>query len=141
MDSWVWDKVGLELGEINIERPIESKGSSDRRNNWPLLVEDSYHASDLTLCYQSVQVLVVGSLDAEITSANIIDGFVVNHEAAVRMFQGCMSGQDAVVGLNNRSGILRCRVNDKFKFTLLAVVDRQTFHQQSAKAGPGATTE
>lgn len=34
VDSWVWDQVGLELVQVDIEGAIESKRGSDRRNNY-----------------------------------------------------------------------------------------------------------
>jgi len=33
MDTWVWNQVRLEFVKINVERSIETKGSSDRGNN------------------------------------------------------------------------------------------------------------
>ncbi len=36
-----------------------------------------------TLSDQAVQVLVVWSLDTEVATADVIDGLVVDHEAAV----------------------------------------------------------
>jgi hypothetical protein len=33
VDTRVWDQVGLELVEINVERTIEPEGSGDGRNN------------------------------------------------------------------------------------------------------------
>lgn len=33
VDAWVGDEVGLELGQIDVEGAIKSKGSSDGRNN------------------------------------------------------------------------------------------------------------
>jgi hypothetical protein len=33
VDTWVWDQVGLELVEINVERTIETKGRGDGRDN------------------------------------------------------------------------------------------------------------
>ena len=29
MDSWVWDQVSLELGNIDVKGTIESEGSSE----------------------------------------------------------------------------------------------------------------
>lgn len=29
VDSWVWDQVGLELVEIDVEGTVESEGGSD----------------------------------------------------------------------------------------------------------------
>lgn len=33
VDTWVWNQVGLEFVEINIEGTIETKGGGDRRDN------------------------------------------------------------------------------------------------------------
>ena len=33
VDSWIWDKIGLEFSNINVKSTIESKGSSKWRNN------------------------------------------------------------------------------------------------------------
>lgn len=58
-------------------------------------------ASQHTLSNQAVQVLVVWTLDTQISSADIVDGFIVNHEAAVRVLKGCVGGQNGVVWLND----------------------------------------
>ena len=67
-----------------------------------------------TLCNQAIQVLIVGSLDAQVATANVIDGFVVDHETAIRVLESRVSGQDGVVWLNNGGSDLRSRVDTKF---------------------------
>src|ERR1700743_214000 len=62
-----------------------------------------------TLCDQAVQVLVVGALNVQIAAADVVDGFVVNHEAAVRVLQRGVGRQDGVVRLDHRGGKLRSR--------------------------------
>merc|ERR1719428_882134 len=62
MDSWVWHQVGLELSNIDVEGTVESEGSSQGRDG---------------LGDQSVQVGVGWSLDVELSSADIVDSFVV----------------------------------------------------------------
>ena len=62
MDSWIWHQVGLELGNIDIEGTIESEGSGQGRDS---------------LGNESVQVGVGWSLDVEVSSADIIEGFRV----------------------------------------------------------------
>ena len=79
MDSGVWDEVGLELSDIDVEGTIESKGSSKRRDD---------------LGDQSVQVGVSGSLDVEGSSTDIVDGFVVEHDGNIGMLKKRVSGQD-----------------------------------------------
>jgi len=62
MDSWIWHQVSLELCDIDVKGTIESKGSSEGGDN---------------LGNESVQVGVGWSLDIEVSSADIIDGFVI----------------------------------------------------------------
>jgi hypothetical protein len=96
---------------------------------------------NLTLSNQAVEVLVVWSLNAKIATADVIDGLVVDHEAAIRVFESGMSGQDGVVWLDNGRCHLRSWVDAELKLALLAIVNRQTLHQQRAKTGTCATTE
>lgn len=42
------------------------------------------------LSYESVKVRVSWSFDVQISTADIVDGFVINHEGTIGMFQSCM---------------------------------------------------
>ena len=126
VDTWVWHQVGLELSDIDVKGTIESKGGSQGRDN---------------LGNDSVEVGVGWSLDVKVSSANIINSFVVDHEGTVRVFQGSMSGQNGVVGLNNSGGYLGCWVDGEFKLGFLAVVDRQAFHQKGGESRSSSSTE
>ena len=95
----------------------------------------------LTLSDQAVQILVVGTLDAQVATTDIVDGLIVDHEAAIRVLESGMSGQDGVVGLNNRSCDLGSGVDTEFEFALLAIVDRQTLHQQGTEARSSTAAE
>lgn len=95
----------------------------------------------LTLGNESVEVLVAGSLDAKVASADVVDGLVVDHEGAVRVLEGGVGGKDRVVGLNDRGGNLRGGVDAELKLALLAVVDRQTLHEESTETGTSTATE
>ena len=92
VDTWVGHQVGLELSEIHVQGTVEPEGSRDGRH-------------DLT--NQTVQVGVAGALDVQVTAADVVDGLIVYHEGAVRVFQGGVGGQDGVVGLDYSSGHLR----------------------------------
>jgi hypothetical protein len=72
MDSWIWDQVGLEFGDIDIQGSVESEGGGQWWDN---------------LGDQSVQVGVGWSFDIEISSADIIDGFVIQHNGNIGVFQ------------------------------------------------------
>lgn len=95
----------------------------------------------LTLSDEAIQVLVVGTLDAKVATADVVDGLVVDHEAAVGVLESGVCGQDGVVRLDNRSCDLRSRVHTELKLALLAIVDRQTLHQQGTEARSSTTTE
>jgi len=126
VDSWVWDQVGLELGEIDVQGTVESEGGGDG-------------ADDLT--DQSVQVGVGWSLDVQVSSADVVDGLVVNHEGAVGVLQGGMRGQDRVVWLDDGGGDLWGWVDGKLELGLLAVVNGQSLHEEGSESGSGTTTE
>ncbi len=87
-----------------------------------------------TLSNEPVQVLIVGSFDAEAPAANVIDGFIVYHEAAVRVFQRGMGRQDRVVRLHDGRRYLGSRINAELQLALLPVINRKALHQQSAEA-------
>ncbi len=53
-----------------------------------------------------VEVGVCWPFDVKVTTADIIDSLVVNHEGTVRVLEGGVGGQDGVVGLNHCSGHL-----------------------------------
>lgn len=107
MDTRVRDQVGLKLVQIDVQCTIETEGACDRRYD---------------LGNQSVQVLVVGAWDVEVSAADVVDRLVVNEEGAVRVLDSGVSGQDGVVGLHHGSRGSWRWVDGEFKLALLAVV-------------------
>ena len=91
VDPGVGHQVSLELGQINVQSTVKSERSGDGGDD---------------LSNEPVQVGVAGSLDVQVSAADIIDGLVVDHEGTVRVLQGGVGGQDRVVGLNNGGGNL-----------------------------------
>jgi hypothetical protein len=126
MDTWVGHQVSLELGKIDVEGTIETEGSRDGGH-------------DLT--DESVQVGVGGTLNVQVTTANIIYCLIVDHEGAVRVLQGGVGGQDGVVRLNNSSGNLGSWVDGKLELGLLSVVNGETFHEKRGESRSGTSTE
>ena len=108
MDPWVWDQVGLELCQIDVQSTIEPQRGGDGGN-------------DLT--DQPVQVGVGWSFDVEVSSADIVDGFVIDHESAIGVLQGGMGGEDRVVWLDNSGGNLWGWVDGKFQLGFFTVVN------------------
>lgn len=50
------------------------------------------------------------------------------------MLQGRVGSQDGVIGLDHSCGDLRCWVDGKLQFGLLAIVNRKALHEKGGKA-------
>jgi hypothetical protein len=79
VDSWVWDQVGLEFSDIDVQGSVKSQRGGQRRDD---------------LGNKSVQVGVGWSFDVQISSADIVNGLVVEHNSNVGVFQQRVGGQD-----------------------------------------------
>ena len=90
---------------------------------------------------QSVKIGVGWSFDIQVTSADIIDGFVINHESTVGVFQGGVGGEDGVVWFDNSGGDLWGWVDGELQLGFLTVINGKTFHQKGSETGTGTTTE
>lgn len=126
VDTRVWDQIGLELVQINVQGSIESETGGDGADD---------------LGDQAVQVLVARARNVEVTTANVIDGLVVNQEGAVGVLNSTVRGQNSVVGLDNCSRNTGRRVHGELKLRLLSVVGRQTLKQERTKTGTSTTTK
>jgi len=71
MDSGIWHQVGLELSYVHIQGSVKSEGSGQR---WDDLGD------------KSVQVSVGWSSDVQVSSADIIYCFVVEHNSDISVF-------------------------------------------------------
>ena len=126
MDSGVGDEVGLELGDINVEGTIESEGGSQGRDD---------------LGDQSVQVGVGGALNIEVSSADIVDGLVVEHDGDIGVLKEGVSGEDRVVGLNDSGGHLGGGVHGETELGLLSVINGESLEEERSETGSGTTTD
>ena len=86
MDSGIWHQVGLEFSNVDVEGSIESEGSGQRGDD---------------LSDESVQVGVGGSLDVQVSSADIVDGLVVEHDGDIGVFEERVGGKHGVVWFND----------------------------------------
>merc|ERR1712002_1304677 len=105
MNPGVGHQVSLKLSQINIKSAIKPERGSNGGNN---------------LSNQTVQVRIGWAFNIKISATDLIDGLIINHKGTIRMFKGCVGGQDRVVRFNNSSGDLGCRVDSEFKLALLA---------------------
>ena len=118
MNSRVRHKIGLELGDIDIKSTVESERSSQGRDD---------------LSNESVKIRVRGSLDIQGTSADIVDGLVIEHNGNIGVLEKSMRGKHAIVGLYNGGGNLRTRVDAESKLGLLSVVNGKSLGKKSSK--------
>jgi len=126
VDTGVRDKVGLELVQINVEGTIEPQGRGDGAND---------------LCDKTVQVLVARARNIEVTSADIVDSFIVDKEGAVRVLNGAVGGKNGVVRLNHGGRHTGSRVYSELELGLLAVLSGKTLKKQSTEARTRATAK
>jgi len=125
MDSWIWDQVGLEFSNINVKGTVESEGGSEGGDN---------------LGNKSVQVSVGWSLNVEVSSADIIDGFVIKDNGDIGVLEKGMSGQNGVVWLNNGGGNLWGWVDGETKLGFLTVIDGKSLEEERSKSRSGTST-
>merc|ERR1719440_1741546 len=126
VDARVWDQVGLELGEVDVESTIEAQGS---RQGGDDLSDDA------------VEVGVGRALDVEAATADVVQSLVVEHDSDVGVLQEGVGSQDSVVRLDHSGGDLRGRVDAEAELGLLAVVDGQALQEEGAEAGTGTSTD
>jgi len=126
MDSWVWYQVGLELGNIDVKGTIESEGSSEGRDN---------------LSNESVQVGVGWSLNIKVSSADIIDGFVIEDNGNIGVLKEGVSGKDGVVWLNNGSGDLWGWIDGESELGFLTIIDGKSLEEERSETGSGTSTD
>ena len=126
MDSGVWDEVGLELSDIDVQSTIESQRGSQGGDD---------------LSDESVEVGVGGSFDVELSSADIVDSFVVEHNGDISVFKEGVSGQDGVVRFNDGSGDLGRGVDGETELGLLTVIDGESFEEEGTETGTSTTTD
>ena len=126
MDTWVWHQVGLELSDIDVEGTIESEGGSEGGDN---------------LGDESVEVGVGWSLNIEVSSADIVDGLVVEHDGDISVLEEGVSGEDGVVWLNNSGGDLWGWVHSESELGFLTVVNGESLEEERSETGSGTSTD
>mmetsp|Transcript_30916 Transcript_30916/g.59626 ORF Transcript_30916/g.59626 Transcript_30916/m.59626 type:complete len:350 (+) Transcript_30916:38-1087(+) len=115
VNTRVRDKVGLELGHVDVEGTVKTKRSGKRRDH---------------LGNQTVQVGVGRTLDVEGATADVIDSFVVKHNSDIGVLEERVGGKHRVVRLNNSGGDLGGRVYGETELGLLAVVNGKTLEKE-----------
>ena len=116
----------LELSQVDIQCTIKAQWGGDGRHY---------------LTNQTVKVGVSWSFYVQVTTADVINSFIIHHKGTVRMFQGGVSGKNGVVRFNHCRCNLRCWVDRELQFGFLAIVDRQSLHEKRCKARSSTSTK
>jgi len=125
MDSWIWHKICLELGNVNIQSTIEAQGCCEGGDN---------------LCQKPVQVRVGGALNVKVSSADVIQGLVVIHDGHISVLEEGVDAKHRIVGLYDGSCNLGASPDCEAQFGLLAVVDGQALEHEASKPTSSAST-
>jgi phosphoribosylformylglycinamidine (FGAM) synthase-like amidotransferase family enzyme len=125
VNSWVWDKIGLELSNIDVKSTIETKGSSKRRNN---------------LTNKSVKIGVSWSLNIKGSSAHIVKGLVIQTESTVSVLKKGMGRKYVVVWLDDGSSDLWSRGDSEGKLRLSTIVNGKSLKKKRTKSRSTSTT-
>merc|ERR1719326_2030235 len=126
MDTWVWHQVSLELSDIDVKGTIESEGGSEGGDN---------------LGNDSVEVGVGWSLNVEVSSADIVDGLVIEHNSDIGVLEEGVSGEDGVVWLNNGGGDLWGWIDGESELGFLTIIDGKSLEEEGSETRSGTTTD
>jgi hypothetical protein len=111
-NSWVWYQVSLESSHVNVDLTIEAKGRRDGGND---------------LRNQTVQVGVRWALNVKGATADVVQGFVINHESNIGVLKHTVRRKNGVVWLYNSGGALWGWVYTEKNLGFATVVHRQAF--------------
>jgi len=90
---------------------------------------------------ESVKVGVGWSLDIEVSSADIIDGFVINHNGNIGVLEEGVSGKDGVVWLNNGGGDLWGWVDGESELGFFTIINGKSLEEEGSETGTGTSTD
>ena len=82
---------------------------------------------------ESVQVGVGWSLNIEVSSADIINGFVIDYDSDIGMLEEGVGGENGVVWLNNGGGDLWRWIEGESELGFLTIIDRKSFEEEGSE--------
>merc|ERR1719247_2852648 len=93
------------------------------------------------ICQETVQVGVCRALNVQVTTADIIESFVVIHDGHVCVFKQRVDAKYRVVRLNDCGSHLGAGPDSETQLGLLAVVDREALQHEAAETTAGASSD
>merc|ERR1719263_1050473 len=91
VNAWVRHQVGLELGDVDVERTIETQGGCERGDD---------------LRQETVQVGVCWPLNVQVAAADVVERLVIIHDCYIGVLKQRVDTKHSVVRLNDCSGHL-----------------------------------
>ena len=86
------------------------------------------------LSNKSIQVSVSGSFDVQLSSADIVDSFVIKHDSDISVFKKGVGGKNGVVRFNNSGGDLGGRIDGESDFGFFTVVNGKSFKKKRSES-------
>merc|ERR1719247_149840 len=93
------------------------------------------------ICQETVQVGVCRALNVQVTTADIIESFVVIHDGHVCVFKQRVDAKYRVVRLNDCGSHLGAGPDSETQLGLLAIVHREALQHEAAKTTAGASSD
>jgi len=125
MDSGIWDQVGLELSDIDVEGTIESEGGSQ---------------GGADLGDEAVEVGVDRAVNIQVAAAHVVESLVIKAESNIGVLKEGVGGEDVVIWLDNSCSNLRSRSNCEGQLGFAAILHGKALQKKSSETGSGSTT-
>jgi hypothetical protein len=126
---WLEDGVGdFSNGELFVISLLS-------RDDWSIRVHDEMDT------WVWDEVGLGWSFDIEVSSADIVDGFVIQHERDIFVLKEGVGGKNGVVWLDNSVGDLRRRIDSETELGLLTVIDGESFEEEGTETGTSTSTD
>lgn len=119
VNTRIWHQVRLEFVQVDVQCSIKAQTGGDRADD---------------LGNQTIEMLIARTRDVEITTADIVHGFIIDQERTVGVLNRAVGGENCIVRLDNGSGHAWGRIDSEFELRLLAVVGRQSFQEKCSKS-------
>jgi hypothetical protein len=81
------------------------------------------------------------SLDVEVSSADVINGLIVQHDGNISVLKKRVGGKNGVIRLNNSSGDLRRGIDSESQLRLLTVVNGESLQKKRSETRSGTTSD
>ena len=81
------------------------------------------------------------SLNVQVSSADVVNGLVVQHDSDVSVLEKRVGGKNGVVRLDDGSGDLRRGIDSESQLRLLTIVDGESLQKKRSESRSGTTSD